>query len=181
MQKKFIVMGILVIVTVLCIIFTTCTDLAGHRGTENSTVYSQTDFSEWEDGTLIVNGKVCNDCFVKIHPDGYAGIPLLRIMRELGGTTQWLSNNKVRIVFAETDYVLNPDKRVLEKDRETFNLIAIMPGANHGIYYQISEEEFIIDSDSIRYFFSLLGIQTKINYDSATVVIYEIDGDAGNG
>ncbi len=179
-MRKKVGIGILVIVTVLCIVFVACTDSAKYRGAENVTDDSQTDFSEWADGTLMVNGKVCTDCFVKIHPDGYAGIPLLRIMRELGGTTEWLSNNKVRIAFAGTDYVLSPNKRVLEKERETFNLIAIAPGANHGIYYQISEEEFIIDSDSLCYFFSLLGIRAETNYDSATVSVYEINADAGN-
>ncbi len=52
------------------------------------TQYHNIDFSNWKDGKLIVNDKECEDITVKIHSDGYSVVPLVRIVKEMGGTVE---------------------------------------------------------------------------------------------
>lgn len=66
---------------------------------------------------------------------------------------------------------MNPSKKTLKKKGDSFNIIAVAPGATHGIYCETLEQEFIIDSDSVSYFLYLLGAKIVIDYDCDTVII----------
>ena len=72
-MRKKVGIGILVIVTVLCIVFAACTDSAKYRGAENVTDDSQTDGQrQGLYGLLCENTprRICRNTIIK----NYAGI-----------------------------------------------------------------------------------------------------------
>lgn len=84
---------------------------------------------------------------------------------------EWVNEKRVEICYNDTVYVLNPSAQTLEKAGDSFNIIAVAPGATHRLYCETLEEEFIIDSDSVSYFLSQLGAQITIDYENDTVKI----------
>lgn len=161
MRKPFI---FILSVIVMCVSCSSCnkSDLLYER-------VSDTD----NDVTFIVNGKdISSENFVSInYEEQYAELPLIAITEALGGEVEWVSNKKVFILFNGTNYILNPTKKTLKQKRDSFNMIALPPGAQHGACYQIGDEEFIIDSDCLRYFLRLLGAKITIHYETASVII----------
>lgn len=122
---------------------------------------------------LTVNGKdISSDKFLSInHEKQYAEIPLIATLRALGCQVEWVNEKRVKIIYNDTIYILNPNKQTLKKRGDSFNIIAIAPGATHGIYCKTLDQEFIIDSDSVSYFLYLLGAKIVIDYDCNTVII----------
>lgn len=122
---------------------------------------------------LIVSGKdISSDTNFSInHEKHYAEIPLIETLRALGCKVEWINDKRVKIIYNDTVYILNPNKQTLQKRGSSFNIISVAPGATHGIYCEILDEEFIIDSDSVSYFLSQLGAQIAIDYDHNTVII----------
>lgn len=122
---------------------------------------------------LIVNGKeITSENSASIdYEKQYAKLPLLAILEALGGETEWVNEEKVTIVFNDTLYVLNPTQNTLQKEGDSFNIIALPPGTRHGSYYEIRDEEFMIDSSCLDHFMYLLGARIAIDYDRAVVTI----------
>lgn len=122
---------------------------------------------------LIVNGKeIASDTALSInHEKQYAEIPLTAALRALGCQVEWVNEKRVEICCNDTVYVLNPSAQTLVKSGDSFNMIAVAPGATHGLYCEILDREFIIDSDSVSYFLSQLGAQITIDYENDTVKI----------
>lgn len=137
--------------------------------------------------TLIINGKnISSDKDLSInHEKQYAEIPLIATLRALGCQVEWVNAKRVEIIYNDTVYILNPKKKTLKKKGDSFNIIAIAPGATHGVYCETVDQEFIIDSDSISYFLYLLGAQIAIDYDQDTVIIdwktKEVENKTGDG
>lgn len=122
---------------------------------------------------LIVNGKeIESDIALSInHEKQYAEIPLIATLNALGCQVEWVNEKRVEIRYNDTVYVLNPSAQTLVKSGDSFNMIAVAPGATHGLYCEILDREFIIDSDSVSYFLSQLGAQITIDYENDTVKI----------
>lgn len=161
----------ILLITVMCISFSSCIKInsASEESlpSKNETVQNINSVEK-----LTVNGEEisCGNA-LSINPkEKYAEIPLISTLKALGCEVEWV-NNKIEIVHNGILYILNPNKKTLFKSGESFNIIAIAPGATHGVYCKISDEEFIIDSDSISYFLSLLGADLAIDYGNNTVKI----------
>ena len=108
---------------------------------------SQADFSAWTNGTLIVNGKVCEDAVVRIHPDGYAVIPILRIVKELGGTVTPKDEDTVSIRCNGNTYTLHMKENTLIKSGLNYSLFDILCGEAKGIPYFAKEGDDYIAAD----------------------------------
>lgn len=125
------------------------------------------------DYKLIVNGKdiAAGTAFSINHEKQYAEIPLTAALKALGCQVEWVNEKSVEIRYNDTVYVLNPSEQTLVKSGDSFNFIAVAPGAAHGLYCETLDREFIIDSDSVSYFLSQLGAQITIDYENNTVKI----------
>lgn len=123
--------------------------------------------------TLIINGKnIASDTAFSInHEKQYAEIPLTATLSTLGCQVEWVNEKSVEIRYNDTTYILNPSEQTLVKSGDSFNMIAVAPGAAHGLYCETLDREFIIDSDSVSYFLSQLGAQITIDYENDTVKI----------
>ena len=125
------------------------------------------------DYKLIVNGKdiAAGTAFFISHEKQYAEIPLTAALSALGCQVEWANEKSVEIRYNDTVYILNPSEQTLVKSGDSFNFIAVAPGAAHGLYCETLDREFIIDSDSVSYFLSQLGAQITIDYENNTVKI----------
>lgn len=123
--------------------------------------------------TLIVNGeKISSDKALTVDPEKqYTEIPLLATLKALGCQVEWVHKSRVKITYDDTVYILNPSKKTLRKRGDSFNIIAVMPGAAHGVYCEAAGEEVIIDSDSASYFLYVLGFEISIDYTDATITV----------
>lgn len=166
MRKK--IACILLIIT--CVLLSSC----GQNGSaaENSGSSGDTQNGNGH-AALIVDGKdITSENIASINYEKqYAQLPLLAILEALGGKTEWVDEEKVTIVFHDTTYILNPTQNTLQKEGDSFNIIAIPPGTRHGGYYEICGEEFMIDSNCLDHFLYLLGARIAIDYDRALVTI----------
>lgn len=156
-----------ILMAIVCLFISSCDKIAS----------SSTPFEGSEDINnnfrLIVNGDdVPHNNSVSINYEKqYANLPLIAILKALGGKVNWINEEKVTILFNDTSYILNPMKKTLKKEGEAFNIIAVPPGTGHGGYYQLSDQEFIIDSDSLRYFINLLDAKITVDYNNSVVKI----------
>lgn len=105
------------------------------------------------------------------HEEQYAEIPLLATLRALNCQVEWINDKNVKIVHNNIEYILDTRKNTLQKKGDSFNYIAIAPGATHAVHCKTMNGEFIIDSDSIRYYISILGAKIIIDYDKNVVEI----------
>lgn len=122
---------------------------------------------------LIVDGQdITSEKLASINYEKqYAQLPLLAILKALGGETEWVDEKKVTIDFQDTTCVLNPTQNTLQKEGDSFNIIAVPPGTRYGGYYEICDKEFVIDSNCLDHFLYLLGARITIDYDRAVVTI----------
>lgn len=169
---KKTVLYVLVVIFAMCIFFTSCNKKASSI-TETSTVTDTAVQSMNSKVSLIVNGNDLSYVnYVSLNYEKqYAELPLTAIMEALGANVEWVSEKNVSIVFNNTKYVLNPKKKTLKKEGDSFNIIALPPGTKHGGYYQIRDKEFIVDSDSARHFIYMTGAKITIDFDSASIKI----------
>ena len=120
---------------------------------------------------LRINGKNIG-CDYKLSLDyaaGYAELPLVLIINSLGGTVDWISEREVYITVNNKEYLLNCDELTLYQDGVDFNILALVPGATHRVIYRILDREFIVDSDSIKFFLSLINEEMIIDDKTLTV------------
>ncbi len=59
----------------------------------------------------------------------------------------------------------------MQKEGDSFNIIAVPPGTRHGGNYEICDKEFMIDSNCLDHFMYLLGARITIDYDRDVVTI----------
>lgn len=163
---------IFILLIVMCIFTSFCDQ--NTSSTINNSLMSSKDVQNMNNNfTLIVDGRdISLHTSLSINYEKqYAELPLLAISEALGGEVKWVNEKKVKIVFNDTQYILNPTQKTLKKEKDSFNIINVPPGTNHGGYYQICDKEFIVDSDSLCYFVNLLGAKITIEYDTAVVTI----------
>lgn len=174
MKKTLVIVGVAIVVAVFVCIFTfVIKDNADEPlESEKSTIdYSQADFSEWENGTLIVNGKVCNGAIVRIHPDGYAVIPILRIVRELGGTTTQNNEDAIVIKHNGVQYTLNTQDKTLTKNGMNYSVFDVLGGKTKGIPYFAKEgDDFIVADEWAAMFISDMNAFKRV--DSEHNIVY---------
>ena len=124
---------------------------------------------------LIVKGKdITYQNHVKInHELRYVELPLTAVMKELGAEIKWLNGTTAKTTFKGKEYILNTIKCSFIEIGTTFNILGIAPGSKHSAYYQVVDNEFVIDSSSALLLVNnLMGAKIKIDYDKAIVTIY---------
>ena len=151
--------------TIVCILFCSCS-----TNIDNSSDVKSTDERQ-ERAALIINGiKVeCQYTLSINHTEGYAELPLILIINSLGGKVDWISEREVYIRVNNKDYVLNCVELSLYQDGVDFNILSLPPGSTHRVYYRVQDQEFIVDSDSIRFFLSLIDEEIDIDYNTLAV------------
>lgn len=170
---KKVIICILLVLTV-CFFVSSCGKSDSETSDNSSTSYEDVQKQNMNSNfKLTVNGKdISSDRVLSInHEKQYAEIPLIATLRALDCQVEWVNEKKVKIICNDTVYILNPSKKTLKEKGDSFNIIAVAPGATHGIYCETLEQEFIIDSDSVSYFLYLLGAKIVIDYDCDTVII----------
>lgn len=166
-MKKFVVC--IAILLCLCVFLSACNknEPAAMQDAPNAYADTQNRF------TLIVNGEtIASAEALSVNPEEqYVEIPLLATLKALGCQVERVHKSKVKITYLDTVYILNPSKKTLRKKGDSFNMIAVMPGAAHGVYCEAAGEEVRIDSDSVSWFLYVLGFEISVNYSDATVTV----------
>ena len=130
---------------------------------------------EYSNYLLIVNGVTIDtdSSLILNYYETYAELPLCSIIEALGGKTKWLNDDEIEIIVKEKVFYLNPYKlELFYSGNKKVNLFKLVTGHDHPIYRRVSGNEFIIDSDSIAFFFVYIDEAIRINYGNATVEIY---------
>lgn len=169
-MKKFIFT--LFIIFLICI--SACNNKPTNSTPNNDTTLNSKDIEDMNnDCKLIINGNdVSLGSRISInYQEKYAKLPLCSIAKSLGCDIKQYNKNKIVLTFKDNVYILNQTNHTLKKKGDNFNIIALPPGTNHSGYYQIHENEIIIDSDSMRHFINLLGAKIIIDYDSGIINI----------
>lgn len=124
-----------------------------------------------DDCRLVVKGKdITSGNYVKLHNDqGYADLPLTAIMDALGAEIKWEDNITALFAFDGKEYILNIEECSLVYNGGMINILSTPPGGSR--YYQVIGNELIIDSTTIRGFFSIIGVSIKLDYSNMVVVI----------
>lgn len=171
MKKSIVYIFVLL---VICIFISSCSKNHSAVKTDSSTTDLREEQNMHNACKLFVNGQelILPDTPILINAEEqYAELPLIAISEALGGKTKWINQNKVTIIFNDAKYVLNPTQNTLTKAGDSFNIIAIAPGANHGGKYRICGEEFFVDSDTLSWFMHLLDAEITIDYARSIVSI----------
>ena len=122
---------------------------------------------------LIVNGTdISADNYVYLHyDDKYADLPFIAIMKALGATVEWKSENTVQISYKENIYFLNIQEPSLVEQSNSINLIAPSMAFMNHCYYRFVDNEALINSNIIYYFFNEIDISMSIDFDSSVINI----------
>lgn len=174
MSKKKVIISVVIIIVVIISVVAVALflDFKENKESQKPTVDNiQVDFSEWKNGTLIVNGKVCENAIVRIHPDGYAVIPILRIVNELGGTVKWKNKDTAVIKCNGVKYTLNTKENTLIKSGMNYSIFDALGGKAKGVPYFAKEGDDYIAADEWASPF-LSDINVFKHIDSEQCIVY---------
>ena len=125
------------------------------------------------DYTLIVLGQdITKGNYVNFHEKPrYAELPFTAVMKALGAKVEQKNENMIEIVFDSKTYVLDTKSVTLVKAGSNNNCIIPAPGSK--VYYQIVENELVIDDITFNTIAMMMGINLKIdvNYQQSIVEI----------
>jgi len=122
---------------------------------------------------LIVKGNELDSQMKFNYEYSYAEIPILAVIKNLGAEVEWQQNKTTaEITFKEKKYILDTEDNTIFEEGKTFNFIVIAPGSKHSIYSYVNDNEFIIDSDSAKLFFTaVMGVNIKTDIKNGIVNI----------
>ncbi len=132
-----------------------------------------------ENIALVINGKnITDDNYVNYNNEyDCFELPLIAILKELGAEIKWLDEKTVSIIIYDKTYVLNTEECSLTEINSTFNLFQIAPGDTHGVFSKRVENEFVIDSDSLKLFFiNELGLRMRRSSNNKEITIDDLNG-----
>ena len=122
--------------------------------------------------TLTVNGNEISSKYVKCHYDEkYVELPLIAIVKALGAKVVNQDDTMFEFELGEKTFLLNKQQSSLIEEGNNLNLIAKLPGTTHASCRRIEDDDFIVDNDTLSYFFYLAGVIATVDYDSATIRI----------
>lgn len=126
------------------------------------------------DCTLIVNGHIVehNNLLFYNEENDFFVVPILTIVRALGGNTKWYNKSLVIIELNQEQFVLNPAKNKLIHIGSNFssgNLIVLPGGASNGTQYNIIGKEFVLNDSCTRWFFRIVGVTVCIDRTNCTI------------
>ena len=174
MSKKKAIINVVIIITVVIgvVAGVVLINSKENKESQKPTVDNiQVDFSEWKNGTLIVNGKVCENAIVRIHPDGYAVVPILRIVNELGGTVKWKNEYTAVIKCNGVKYTLNTKENTLIKSGLNYSIFDALGGKAKGVPYFAKEgDDYIVADECASPFLSDINVFKLI--DSEQCIVY---------
>lgn len=123
--------------------------------------------------TLIVLGQdITKGNYVNFYEKPrYAALPFTAVMKALGAKVEQKNENMIELVFDSKTYVLDTKSVTLVKAGSNNNCIIPAPGSK--VYYQIVENEFVIDDITFNTIAIMMGIKLKIdvNYQRNIVEI----------
>lgn len=123
---------------------------------------------------LIVKGKdITSDNFVNLNYEcHYAELPLTAVLKALGAKVEWKKQTIAKITINNKDYILDTNRASLVEAGDKINLLVVAPGSNHGVKSQVINNEFVIDSDSVKLFIvNMIGAKIEINYNEKIINI----------
>lgn len=174
MNKRWAIVSISIVLVFICIVaIVIYLNFKENNKSEQLPVdYSQIDFSKWENGTLIVNGKVCENAIVRIHPEGYAVIPILRIANELGATVTWKNEDIAIIRYNDIKFTLNTKAKTLIKSGMNYSIFDVLSGKTKGVpYFEREGDDFIVADEWAASFLFDLNAYKRIESESNIVYI----------
>ena len=121
---------------------------------------------------LIVNEKdITPENHLKLNFEfGYAEIPLIAVLKELGADILWSDSTNAKITIDGICYYLNIKDCELTQENSDTNILGVPPGCKHSLYYIPLENEIIIDSDSSKLLLSVV-LKEKIIIDADNHVV----------
>lgn len=175
MKKRLIIIAVSIFAVLLVGVITILVYLNFQRNikSEHSVVdqCKPVDFTDWKNGTLIVNGKVCENATVRIHPDGYAVIPILRIAEELGGTVKWRNKDVAIIKYNATKFTLNTKEKTLVESGMNYSVFDALCGKTNGVpYFEKEGDDFVVADEWAGIFIS--DINAIKHIDSEENIVY---------
>ncbi|MBE6617871.1 MAG: hypothetical protein E7627_08050 [Ruminococcaceae bacterium] len=124
-----------------------------------------------ENGVLTVNGRTLEGTNAIIY-DGYAKLPLLEVMSNIGFQIEWKDANFADIKLDDKVYVLNIAEKTLIEEGGTFDYLEIPPGSKN-YRCEILDGELFLDSNTFRVITRRMGrgVKVDVNYSNAIVTI----------
>lgn len=96
---------------------------------------------------LIVNGRMTG---TKVHIyEDHSELPLVEVLRELGGIIDWSSSDVARITLKDKVYTLNLKDCLLCEEGGSANLLVPAPGS-HTFSCVASTDEIILDDNTLK-------------------------------
>lgn len=175
MKKRLFVMSVVIIAVFICAAVAAIyiNHKENHKTEESTVDYSQVDFSNWQKSKLVVNGKVCENVIVRIHPDGYAVIPILGIVKELGGTVTWKNEYTAIIKCNNIKYTLNTKENTLVKSGKNYSIFDVLCGKANGVpYFAKENNDYIVADEWAAPFLSDINVFKRIDTEQNIVYIY---------
>lgn len=123
--------------------------------------------------TLVVQGQdITQGNYVHFCENPkYVALPFTAVMKALGAKIQQKSENIIELNFNSETFVLDTKAVTLVKAESSTNFIIPAPGSK--VYYQIVENEFVIDDITFNTIAMMIGVKLKvdINYQQHIVEI----------
>jgi len=142
---------------------------------EETNVYRIYNHSEYyekfkvKDGKLIVNGKdITSDNYIKIHYR-YAEFPLVETIKALGAKVEWQSKTTALVTYNNKKYIIDTIEYSFAEIGSIDNIIETPPGGYS--FYQVIGDDFILDSDLMKYVVNYMGANINIDYENLTITI----------
>ena len=118
---------------------------------------------------LVVNGKELSGTPAFLNKDqGYAVLPLVLVLKELGATVTWQSDTVATVILDGETYRLDGENFSLVKGG--LELLLPAPGDDNYVCEWTDGELFAGDT-LLRYFFGQIGYQTRRDYENETVSV----------
>ncbi|GEM_PF-2901125 len=175
-NKKFVVifMALIILMISIIVIIIAINNRPPVYPKRDISQYHNIDFSNWNDGRLVINGKECEDITLKIHPDGYSIVPFVRIVKEIGGTVEWKNDTVAIIKCNGIKYKLDLDTITLTsaKVNDYYNLFTLNGYTECKPYFYKDNDEFYVGDDFIRGFLSVSGECIDTDSKENIVTVY---------
>lgn len=123
--------------------------------------------------SLIVNDTsiLCSGNLLFNYDEHYVELPIIAVVKALGATIEWENDTTASIALHDRLFILDTTNNSLCERNKFRNYIALPPGATHGGCYRLEDNEYFVDSDSLREFIKQIGAEIEIDYLESIVVI----------
>jgi hypothetical protein len=120
---------------------------------------------------LFVNGEeIAAGNYVEFHSD-HVLLPYTAIMGALGAEIEWVSATEATMVFHKKQYMLNTEKcTLIEVGKESHGTL-FMPAPCATLYYEVIENEFLLDDTTMDGAFMFMGEDIEVRVDYTNLIV----------